>query len=116
MRTVLGVLPVLILLGGCSSSEKITMTETMAPLPADCQPVFYRPANPPPAGYKVLGQIKYGDTGFSVSCGQETVREKLRQQACKAGANGVYLKKEKGFDLISSCYRVEAELLSVPEG
>ena len=99
---------------GCAATEKVNVAETLAPLPPDCQPITYRDTNPPPAGYRVVGQVKYGDSGFSVSCGKDTVTERLRQQACNAGANGIRVTKEKGLDLWSSCYRVEAELISVP--
>lgn len=107
------VLIVVISVTGCTATEKVKMAETVPPLPADCQPVVYRPGDATPTNFKVLGQVSYGDSGFSVSCGRETVTERLRQQACKAGANGIRIKEEKGMDLWSSCYRVDAELLSL---
>ena len=100
-------------LAACAATEKVKVAETMPPLPADCQPVVYRSGDTLPARYKVLGEISYGDSGMSVSCGRDTVTERLRQQACKAGANGIRINKEKTMDLWSSCYRVDAELLSV---
>lgn len=101
-------------LTACTATEKVNVENALPALPEDCQPAVYRAGDVLPATFRVVGDVAYGDSGFSVACGRETVTERLRQQACKAGANGIRIKKEKGLDLWSSCYRVEAELFSVP--
>ena len=61
-------LAILLLLGvdACSSSKQLQVKETMAALPADCQPKVFLPGEQLPAGYKSLAEISFGDTGFSV--------------------------------------------------
>jgi hypothetical protein len=102
-------------LAGCAATEKINVAKALPPLPPACKPVIYSDNNSPPAGYKVVGLVEYGDSGLSVECSKDMVMERMRQQACKAGANGILVKKVKGPGLeLSTCYRVEAELISIP--
>lgn len=63
----------------------------------------------------VLGSIKLGDTGFSVSCSEEKAIQILKKEACSLGANFVHIKSESLPGFQSSCYRCEADFLLVKE-
>lgn len=111
MMSILLMLMFIVLQQGCASSKKIEISTKREALSADCQPRFFLPADKTPISYEKLGTLKFGDTGFSVSCGRDQVRESMRIEACKAGANGIFLVTEKNPDLWSTCYRVTAELI-----
>jgi len=49
---------------------------------------------------------------MSVGSGMEEIREKLRVEACKAGVNGILIVEEQNPSLVSTCYRMTAELIS----
>ncbi len=66
-----------------------------------------------PASAKVLGSIKLGDTGFSVSCSEQKAIQILKKEACSLGANVVLIKTELLPGFLSSCYRCEADFLLV---
>lgn len=57
-----------------------------------------------------VGEVKLGDTGFSVVCNENDAIELLKKEACSVGANLVIITDEKRPDLISSCYRCKAIL------
>jgi hypothetical protein len=62
-----------------------------------------------PASLKKVGEIKLGDSGFSISCSEEQALGLLRKEACSLKANIVNIVEESRPDLLSSCYRCRAE-------
>ena len=60
---------------------------------------------------EVLGEIKAGDSGFSVTCGETHVLNIFRQEACALGADLINITSEHRLDIASSCYRARAEFL-----
>ncbi|MBK6962510.1 MAG: hypothetical protein IPH20_00905 [Bacteroidales bacterium] len=58
---------------------------------------------------KKVGEIKLGETGFSVSCSEAHAIEILRNEGCALDANLVIITEETRPDLMSSCYRCKAE-------
>lgn len=63
-----------------------------------------------PENSKLIGNIKINDTGFSRNCGYNEVIEEARLAARKSGANIVALTEIKTPDIISTCYRIKANL------
>jgi hypothetical protein len=63
-----------------------------------------------------VGEIKLGDSGFSVSCSEEQAIEILKKEGCSLNANIVLITDEKRSDLLSSCYRCEAIFYKLGNG
>lgn len=75
---------------------------------SDCDVIIKKQMNIP-ASLKKVGEIKLGDTGFSISCSEEHALELLRKEACSLKANIINIVEESRPDLLSSCYRCRAE-------
>lgn len=56
-----------------------------------------------------IGEIKLGDSGFSVNCSEITALEILNKEACSLNADLIIIKEETRPDLWSSCYRCRAD-------
>jgi hypothetical protein len=65
------------------------------------------------AGARRVGEIRYGDTGFSMRCDEARALRLFQSDACAAGANVVLLTDERAPGLLSSCYRANASLYAV---
>jgi len=65
--------------------------------------------------YEVIGKIKLGDTGFSVSCSEETAIKILKSEACSLDGSVVNITSEI-FPGMSSCYRCEADIIKMNSG
>lgn len=101
---------------GCSTNIRTTLTDkSLAALSADANVTVIAVNEQPPAG-KVLGRVKVGDSGFTTDCGYNTVVDQAKAEARKAGGNALKLTKVKEPTALgSSCYRIEADILSVPD-
>lgn len=113
MLTVAASLATVSLIQGCTLSEHTDVTSARDPLPENCQVRIYGPEETRPERYETVGTVKFHEKGLSIHCSKEEVREAMRVDACKAGANGVIIVKEYKPDLISSCYRATAELVHI---
>jgi hypothetical protein len=102
---------VLVMLG-CAPSEDMVKVESRDSLPPNCQPDIFHSTDRLDGKYETLALVEFDDAGMSVGCGKEEIREKLRAEACKAGANGILIVEEHNPSLVSTCYRVTAELIS----
>jgi hypothetical protein len=56
-----------------------------------------------------VGEIKLGETGFSVSCSEADAIQILKNEGCALHADIINITFEKRPDLMSSCYRCTAE-------
>jgi hypothetical protein len=56
-----------------------------------------------------IGEVKLGDSGFSVACSEEHAINILRGEACAINADLIIITEENRPDLWSSCYRCRAE-------
>ncbi len=62
-----------------------------------------------PSTLKKVGEIKLGDSGFSISCSEDQALEILKKEACSLNAGIINIAEESRPDIISSCYRCRAE-------
>lgn len=62
-----------------------------------------------PGTLKKVGEIKLGESGFSVSCSESAALQILRKEACSLNASIINIIEENRPDLLSSCYRCRAE-------
>ena len=60
-----------------------------------------------------VGEIKLGETGFSVACSEGHAIEILKNEGCALNANLIIITEETRPDLMSSCYRCKAEFYQV---
>jgi hypothetical protein len=56
-----------------------------------------------------IGEVKLGDSGFSVACSEEHAINILIGEACAINADLIIITEENRPDLWSSCYRCRAE-------
>jgi hypothetical protein len=63
--------------------------------------------------FEIVGEIKIGDTGFSINCGEEEVKKILKNEACNTNSDIILIKEIKIPDSWSSCYRVNAVFLKL---
>lgn len=56
-----------------------------------------------------IGEIKLGESGFSVACSEEHAVKILKNEACAINADLIIITEENRPDLWSSCYRCRAD-------
>ncbi|MDB4521971.1 serine protease [Gammaproteobacteria bacterium] len=86
---------------GKSSNRKITV---------------YLPLDDPPENAKEIGHITIGDTGFTTNCGQTTVILQAKSRAKAMGGDAVHIYEQQSPNIISTCYRIKAKVLSLQRG
>ena len=62
-----------------------------------------------------VGEIKLGETSFSVACSEKHAIEVLKREACTLNANLIVITEEKRPDAWSSCYRCRANFYMLNE-
>jgi hypothetical protein len=80
---------------------------------SNCDVKFLRDAPVDTINGKLLGKVRVTDSGFSFACGEDDALEIFRKEACRVGANTVNIIDEKRPDILSSCYRATALLISI---
>ena len=68
-----------------------------------------------PTDAKFVGKVKVGDGAFKINCGYETVLRQLMDKGEKLGGNVLKLTQVKGPDGWSTCYRMWADVYSIPD-
>ena len=58
---------------------------------------------------KKVGEIKLGESGFSIACSEADAIAILKNEACALNADLVNITEEHRSDLLSSCYRCRAD-------
>jgi hypothetical protein len=64
-----------------------------------------------PSVYEVIGSVSVGDSGFTLKCGLTDVIEVAKKRAREVGGDAIRLIVVTEPDLLSSCYRITAEVL-----
>lgn len=98
-----------IALTDCGARVSVHSIAAMERLPADCRPVMIRPPASAPGDARLLGDGRFGDTGFSVRCDERMGLEMLRRRACGLGADAIRIVRDKRPDFVSTCYRATVE-------
>ena len=106
-------LPALVLVVGCAPRIAVHVNDGAqhAQRAADCDARIYREADDVPTGYREIGSVELGDTGFTTDCGPPRMLRELRRQACLAGADAVRVTHVDQADMGSTCMRITATLL-----
>lgn len=67
-----------------------------------------------PENAELLGEVKIGDTGFSIKCNFDIVLDKAKLAARQAGGNAIKITRHKFPSLAgSSCHRITAKILKI---
>lgn len=76
---------------------------------SDCKPeiIKNKDLNGLPIQFK--GSIRIAESGFSVNCSEEKIREKLMDEACFIDANLINITQEAFPNLMSTCYQCIAD-------
>lgn len=116
-RAMAAVLLVLSVAGGCGPSMYTRVDRQLAALPPSCCPLLFGKDDPAPVGALLVGETRYGDTGFTVDCDQQMTMEKVRRDACRIGADAVKVTRQNMPNFwTSTCYRVRADLYRMDAG
>lgn len=67
-----------------------------------------------PRGTKVIGELRIGDTGFSVGCDLQQGISLVQDRARSVGADAAHIVSVREPDFSSTCYRLTARLLQYP--
>jgi hypothetical protein len=68
-----------------------------------------------PDDAEILGELKIGDTGFSVDCNYEIVIMLAKTEARKVGGNAIKITYHAFPDFVSTCHRIQAKILKINE-
>jgi hypothetical protein len=67
-----------------------------------------------PDNTEILGKVRIGDSGFSVNCGFDVVINLAKAEARRIGGNAIKITYHARPDIISTCHRIEANILKIP--
>ena len=107
-----------IVLVACAPNVEVrptTLSSSIAPRPKDCEIDWFERSDALPEPYGDLGEIYVGSADVPAKCGEQVVRERLREAACKAGADAAVMLIVRKPDILSFCYRMRARLLKYGE-
>ncbi|MFN2375996.1 MAG: hypothetical protein ABR538_05640 [Candidatus Binatia bacterium] len=99
-----------VLLSACGPSTYVRRDHEFASLPPACCPLLLGMNDAVPPGVLLVGEVRYGETGFSTDCSYAENMERIRQQACGLGADVVHITAQNFPNFVSTCYRVRASL------
>lgn len=106
---------ILIVLGFFSCNPKIntTIINKQPALEDNAQVFVYEKKEAVPNEHQILGQVYVGDTGFSTNCSLPVVMDAAKKEARKIGGNSLLITQHLTPNLMSSCHRINANILSV---
>ncbi len=105
------VLVLSVIMYSCAPKVVTTVSKSYPTLSFNDNVAVYSLQENKPAQSEVIGVVKVSDSGFTIKCNYETVIEKAKLEARKMGGNALKIINHKKPDLISTCHRIEAEVL-----
>ena len=113
---VLTVFAVLIFLGSCNPKISTSISTNYQPLDYKQEVVVIGLSQAEPDNSEYLGEVKIGDSGFSVNCGYDVVIDQAKLEARKVGGNAIKIIEHKPPTAMgSSCHRITARILKVKD-
>jgi len=113
MKTNFLFLVILLTLGSCAMKPITNVIRKESPLPSKSKVVILGLESTPPPNAVKLGEVKFRENGLSVKCSEDRVNFLAREAARKMGGNLVKITKETLPNVISSCYRMNADIYKV---
>lgn len=106
----------ILLLSSCAPKVTTTLSKSYPPLDYRDEIKLYGINDPVPSNSVEIGNVRIGDTGFSVDCGWEVVTKKAMEAARKAGGNALKITKHTPPSVFgSSCHNIVATILKVED-
>ena len=113
---VLMMLTALVFFNSCSPKISTSITKTYSPLDYKQEVIVIGLDQAEPDSSESLGEVKIGDTGFSIDCGYDVVIDKAKVEARKAGGNAIKIIEHKPPTAMgSSCHRITAKILKLKD-
>ncbi|MDP4291882.1 MAG: hypothetical protein Q8908_12435 [Bacteroidota bacterium] len=110
----LGIIAVLFVFISCSPKISTNLSKSYPALDYKQEVAVIELDQAEPAGSEVLGQVRIGDSGFSINCGYDDVLDKAKLEARKAGGNAIKIIEHQLPSVFgSSCHRITAKILKV---
>lgn len=111
---VLLILAMFIALSSCNSNISTSLIKKYPALDYKQDVVVIGLDQQVPDNSEEIGQVKIGDTGFTVNRGYDVVLEKAKLEARKAGGNAIKIIEHRPPTIMgSSCHRITAKILKV---
>jgi len=106
----------LLFLSSCNPKISTNIAKSYPPLDYKQEVVVINVSQKEPENAETIGYLKIGDTGFSTNCSYNTVIEKAKLEARKAGGNAVKITEYKAPNAMgSSCHRIKATILKITD-
>ena len=64
--------------------------------------------------WMAIGKIEIRDGGLTLNCDYETIKKLAKEKALKLGGNGLQITEHRKPDLWSTCHRIKADVLWLP--
>lgn len=106
----LAYLSILLFLIGCAPRVIVDVDEKFPIIDALEEVIVFNLTDEVPAGAKLIGTIKVGDSGFTADCDYQTIIEMAKFEAKKNGANLLKVVDHQTPDLKSTCHRITANI------
>jgi hypothetical protein len=101
----------------CAPKPRSRVSQSFAPLPEQATVVVFEEKDTfDLRGGVEVGQIRVGDSGFSLDCDYATVLNVVRQEALRMGANVLKIKRHRKPSILwSTCHRIRATALRLDD-
>lgn len=103
------------MLCACTPSKRVSVSQSFTPLAPEAPVAVFSKEEPAPEGSAILGSVKMGDTGFTTSCSYAKVIEAAKQSAREIGGNALKITEHKLPSVWSTCHRITADIINIPE-
>lgn len=103
----------LILFSSCNPKVITSLSKSYPPLDYKQDVVVFELDQAGPGDAEVLGEVKIGDTGFSTNCDYDTVIDRAKQEARKAGGNAIKIIQHVQPTAVSTCHSIMALILKL---
>lgn len=105
-----------IVLIACSSNISLKIVKNYPTLDYRKEVFVIELSQQVPDSAEMIGQIRIGDSGFSINCGYDKVIQEAKFEARKIGGNAIKILEHKRPSVVgSSCHRIKANILRIQE-
>ncbi len=105
---------IIVFISSCSPKISTNINNSYSPLDYKKEVIVLGTSQEVPKNAEVLGQIKIGDTGFSINCDYDNVINKAKIEARKVGGNAIKIIRHKTpSPFVSTCHRITVRILKI---
>lgn len=102
-----------VLIVSCGTLKQVSVMNYATPLAPDAPVQIIGIGQKVPAGAELLGSVRIGDTGFTMTSSYEDEIKDLQKQARGMGGNLAQILWHKEPNLIHICHRLQADIYLV---